>query len=203
TGTLYAVWKLLFSPRSYLRRVGWWRSYRLRAPVDAEGKPIPWISYPAIEFLASRVQPDWHVFEYGSGNSTLWWAARVERVVSCEHEAAWYRFVESRRPDNVELLLRDAEDGSYERTLADYSRQFDVVVIDGIRRAQCAALAARALKPAGFIVYDNSDKAQFREGAEALEKQGFKRLDFVGPVPGSILSSATSIFYKTRNCAGL
>ena len=61
---------------SALEACGWYASARANSAVNARGDPIPWITYPAIEFLQERVRPDWDVFEYGSGNSTRWYAAR-------------------------------------------------------------------------------------------------------------------------------
>jgi hypothetical protein len=60
-----------------LKDDGWFRSCREQASVDANGNPIPWITYPAIEFLVKRINNQLSVFEYGCGNSTLWWASRV------------------------------------------------------------------------------------------------------------------------------
>src|SRR3954471_20501401 len=57
--------------------------------MDAAGEPIPWFTYPAIEFLG---QFDWggkRVFEWGSGNSSLWFARRAGSVRSIEHDRVW------------------------------------------------------------------------------------------------------------------
>jgi hypothetical protein len=40
---------------SSLRRLGWQKSIR-RGPVDAAGDPIPWITYPAIDWI-DRIRP--------------------------------------------------------------------------------------------------------------------------------------------------
>jgi len=47
------------------------------------------MTYPAIRFLERRLSNSLEVFEFGSGNSTLWWAERVSRIDSCEHDAQW------------------------------------------------------------------------------------------------------------------
>jgi hypothetical protein len=80
---------------------GWFRSFEEGAAVDRDGKPLPWYTYPAIEFLQARVRPEMVIFEYGCGNSTLWWAKRVAEVVSVEHDGEWYRRVAARVPPNV------------------------------------------------------------------------------------------------------
>ena len=43
-------------------------------PVDKDGNPLPWISIPAIEILREKDLGDLFVFEYGSGNSTIWFS---------------------------------------------------------------------------------------------------------------------------------
>ena len=203
TGTIYGIQQLLFSRKSYLRRLGWWSSFRAKSPVDSRGLPIPWLSYPAIEFLVARIQPEWCVFEYGSGNSTLWWAARVSNVVSCEHDSEWASFVEANRPENVTLLVKTVEDGSYAAAIQPYEECFDVVVVDGECRRDCVPFIERALNPGGFIVFDNTDRPKNQPATKQLEESGFKRVDFIGQVPGSVHTDATSVFYRANNCIGL
>ncbi|MFH0879142.1 MAG: hypothetical protein V2A34_05480, partial [Lentisphaerota bacterium] len=82
---------------------GWDRSFREMSSVDAGGKPIPWITYSALQFLESRIRKDFRVFEYGCGNSTLWWANRVQQVTSCESDEQWVRRIIACRPANAKL----------------------------------------------------------------------------------------------------
>ncbi|MDM8553380.1 hypothetical protein QUF75_01435 [Desulfococcaceae bacterium HSG7] len=50
----------------------------------------PWIAFGAIRFLEKHLHEDMHVFEYGIGGSTLFFAKRVKAVVSIEHDKEWY-----------------------------------------------------------------------------------------------------------------
>src|SRR5262245_35910487 len=103
--------------RGALHDDGWFRSAREGRAVDAEGRPIPWITYPAIELLRARVRPDMSVFEYGCGASTRWWAERVREVVSVEHDRAWFEQTRLGLPANVELLHVELRyGGDYART---------------------------------------------------------------------------------------
>ena len=61
----------------YLKNRGWFRSFEEGRMVDEAGKAIPWMNYSVVDFLEERLAPSWRVFEYGSGGSTAWWAARV------------------------------------------------------------------------------------------------------------------------------
>lgn len=203
TGTLYALASLRFGRKSWLRQVGWWESFRARAALDRNWRPVPWYTYPAIAFLDGRAGREWEIFEYGSGSSTLWWATRVASVTACESDEDWFRKVDAEKPDNVTLLLRGLGEGGYARTLAGYPGRFDVIVIDGFERNECAALALQALKPGGVVVWDNSDRERYAPGMDLLASQGFRRIDFSGPGPGAVRGWMTSVFYRPGNCLGL
>lgn len=70
---------------------------------------VPWISFAAISFLEKILNKDMMVFEYGTGGSTMFFANRVKRVVSVEHDPAWYRRVlteiEKSHVNNCEIKL--------------------------------------------------------------------------------------------------
>jgi hypothetical protein len=183
---------------------GWFRSFEEGASVDRDGQPIPWYTYPAIEFLHTRIRPEMTVFEYGCGNSTIWWAARVAGVVSVEHDSEWYRRISGRVPPNVALLHVPLDrPGEYAGTLLRASRRFDVVVIDGRERVECTRGITRGLADRGVIVFDNSDRPEYAEGYAALADQGFRRIDFVGMVAIVPHKNMTSVFYRSDNCFGI
>ena len=87
-----------------------WRKYNQpgRNPV---AEKLPWMVFSAIAYLKKRSRPGMRVFEYGSGGSTLFWAARVASVVSVEHDRAWY---EKLRPQ-----LRTSENAHVTYLLAE------------------------------------------------------------------------------------
>lgn len=190
------------------RRPDWLRSYREQQAVDADGQPVPWLTYAAIARLERGIRPDFDVFEYGSGNSTLWWAARVRRIVTCEHDASWAERIRTRLPENARLeqvdLPRVGPEG-YAATIDAWPRAFDVVVIDGdpSTRTACSRHAEAALKPGGVIVWDNAELAWDQPGFEALEARGFRRFEFAGLAPIVPFPSITAIFARERNVLDL
>ncbi len=183
---------------------GWFRSFRRGESVDATGNPIPWYSYPAIEFLRGRVRPELSVFEYGTGNSTLWWASRAREVFAVEHDEAWFRKMQPKVPPNVTLRhVPLAPTGEYARSLLRAGQPFNLVVIDGRDRVECARVAPRALTDDGVIVFDNSDRAEYAEGYAALHSAGFRHIGFVGMTPIAAVKVETSIFYRSGNWLGI
>ena len=199
-------WYALYSLRNrgYFYDMGWLNSHREMAAIDREGGPIPWITYPSLTFLEERVKKDFVVFEYGSGNSTLWWAQRSSKVVSCEHDSDWYGQVMLRIPKNVELKHIPLEgNGAYSSMIKQYTRMFDVIFIDGRDRVSCVRNSLPALKPNGVLILDNSDVETYAPALALLEEQGFKRLDFIGPGPITTTVWRTSIFYRDANCLNI
>ncbi|MFC1497318.1 FkbM family methyltransferase [Verrucomicrobiota bacterium] len=195
----YSLYILL--TKSMLRNVGWFRSRKELCPVDREGNPLPFYVYPAIRFLENRVQPDMTVFEFGCGNSTLWWAKNVKRVISCEHDRAWYDKIRMIAPDKVEMHYLELEpDALYARHILQYPDSIDIAVIDGRDRVNCAKHVIFGLKEDGVIIWDNSDREKYQKGFRFLAENKFKRLDFIGMAPVIHLSSCTSIFYRENNC---
>jgi hypothetical protein len=169
------------------------KSFWSRKSVDAEGRPLPWMTYPAIEYLKQFDLSDKHVFEYGSGSSSLFWAGRAKSVIAVELNAEWYRFVNSMRPDNLELLLASDKE-SYVSSLSRYGRNFDLIVIDGAWRNACAVIAHKFLNESGMIIIDNSDRHY--SGSDYLRAQGFFQIDFNGFSPINDYGSTTSLFIK-------
>jgi len=128
---------------------------------------VPWIGYRGLARIESLLRPTSRVLEFGSGMSTVWFAARCREVVSIENCPDWYATVQQllrrRCIGNVDYRLASAEDYSRLDDLPD--RLFDFILIDGIRRGACARAALRKLTPGGSIYLDNSDKyADTRDG---------------------------------------
>lgn len=115
---------------------GQWQTIRDWTSVDGQGKPIPWYSYPATEFLSHLELSSFHVFEYGSGNSTLWWASRAKQVTSVEDDETWHNRIIGKIPSRVGniryILEKDPE-----RYCAMAANEHDIVIIDGRHRRKC------------------------------------------------------------------
>jgi hypothetical protein len=89
---------------TYLEKRGWFESLD-GIPRNKDGV-VPWITYPAFRQLQRLVKPDWKVFEYGCGGSSLWWAAHTAEVTSVEHDAAWAARVAETAPANLKIITR-------------------------------------------------------------------------------------------------
>lgn len=189
-----------WSLRSHLEDIGWFRSTQEGLPVDCEGNYLPWFTYPAISFLTECIREKMQVFEYGSGNSTFWWSQRVSSVVSYEHDLEWYQSLKERIPHNVEYHYCPLEHGQYCKAIREYNKSFDIVIIDGRDRVDCAKNSLYALRDDGVIIWDNSERTRYREGLIYLKQNGFRCLDFEGHGPINVKQWRTSVLYRRNNC---
>ena len=188
----------------YLEKCGWLQSRLSGASVTRDGKPIPWITYPALALLEQRVTPEMDVFEFGSGNSTLWWASRVRSVRAVEHDEKWARRVKAHLPANASVTHVPLEPGGVYATMASRAeRAFHIVVVDGRDRVNCAMSSVGALRPDGVLLWDNSERSRYAGGLRELAKCGFRQLDLQGLAPIGIQATQTSILYRDGNCFGI
>jgi hypothetical protein len=47
-----------------------------------------------------------------------------------------------------------------------------------------------------LIIFDNSDRQAHRPALDALDRAGWKRLDFFGLIPAYLYKNCTSIFFR-------
>ena len=59
--------------------------------VDKDFNPIPWYTYPAIEYLSQFDYSDKLIYEFGCGNSSVFWAKRAKQVISIEDNPQWFK----------------------------------------------------------------------------------------------------------------
>jgi hypothetical protein len=155
--------------------------------VGPGGVPVPWYTYPALQWLAQLRFDDVAVLEFGSGNSSRWWASKAASLTAIEDDPEWYAKLAPTLPGNVDYRLRtDPVD------YASPEGRYGVVVVDGSHRYDCAQSAVAAVQPGGMIILDNSD---WHPGtARLLRDAGFVQIDFIGPGPINPYPWATSAF---------
>lgn len=163
--------------------------------LDSEMRPIAWYTYPALEFLQQLDFSDKAIFEYGCGNSTLFWARQARRVVSVENDAAWYAKIGPQLPPHCEITLA-TDPTDYINAPDSYPEGFDVIVVDGANeqkeRFLCAQKAVAHLRPGGFIILDNSDFLP--ESSRFLRESGLLEIDFTGFGPINHFPWTTSLY---------
>lgn len=195
---------LSFGVKGYLAEIGWFNTWNSKSPQDENGDPIPWVTYSFIDFIKDRIKKEHAVFEFGSGNSTLFYAKLAGKVVSVEHDQDWFNKISSTKPGNSEMIYCSLEtDGEYCRTPLSADQKFDVIIVDGRDRVNCCTQAVSALTDTGVIVLDDSEREFYQPAVRVLSAAGFKQLDFSGISPGLFYRKSTSVFYRTNNCLNI
>lgn len=185
------------SKEGYLYDIGYQRSLKEKTSVDKDGKPIPWLTYPAIEFLGKYVKPEMTMYEYGAGASTLWFSKRIKKIISAEHDKKWYEKIKKELPNHCEINHYNLEyGGDYCQSITQYNQKYDIILVDGRDRVNCVKYALEYIKPDGIIILDNSDRGSYSEAIDYLKWNNFLTIDFVGLAPGSNVKTQTSIFKK-------
>ena len=195
---------LSFNDKGYLDEIGWFNAFDSRTPVDQDNNPIPWVTYSFIDFIKGRLNKQHTIFEFGSGNSTFFYAKYAGIVVSVEHDKEWFDKILSTKPENAELIYCELiRDGDYCRMPLKLEETFDIIIVDGRDRVNCCKQAVKAVSENGVIVLDDSEREFYQEGVGFLVKNGFKELSFTGISPGLFYRKSTSVFYRADNCLGI
>ncbi len=190
----------LLTPIRFSLNKGHWKSSIRGLSVDAKGDPIPWYTYPAIDFLHERDFRKKNVLEFGGGQSTLWWSARSNSVLVIEQDANWAKKLKSQVNQRVKIHHVPAD---YEtRDVRPVKRlldgcgiaKFDIIIVDGYLRQELAAMAFEYVAENGAIILDDAEHYGF---LKYISCHNCQRVDFFGFAPGVSLQHCTSIvFFK-------
>jgi hypothetical protein len=163
--------------------------------VDAAGLPLPWFTYPAIDYIRQLDLSEKAIFEWGAGFSTLFWSYRAKSVISVETDPIWYSSLKPQLPSNCELILATREVENYSSLIQD-KNGFDLIIIDGTgeSRAACSRAAIANLRQGGMIILDNSDL--WLTSSQILRDSGLIQVDFTGFAPMNSHCHTTSIYFS-------
>jgi len=206
------------SPPPRAKRGRHW-AYSLFHPFDPLAlveMDVPWWTYRAIDvvdqWLAARPTRA-HVFEYGSGASTVWLARRAAHVTTVEHDVGFAAQIGPTLAShsNVTALavgpvmsgdpvIGSQKEGyagldfsAYVASIEVVEEPLDLVVIDGRAREACLHAALPRLADDGIIVFDNTGRRRYRD-AMAAENVDVERLR--GLTPTLPYPDETSILRK-------
>jgi len=184
-------------------QTGWFQSIENKQSVNAANQPVPWITYPACHFIDGKDLKGVNLFEYGSGNSSLYFTGKGANVYSVEHDQGWYERIKSKIPLPERLYYRGIETkdqiSGYINAVSAPGVRFGIIVVDGRFRRRCLLEAPGLLSTDGVIILDNSERHYYREGINFLLEKGFRKIDFFGIAPIGYSMSCTTIFYRDNN----
>lgn len=175
----------------FLNNYGFEISRQSSCPVAADGSPLPWYTYPAIEYFNQWDVRGLNIFEYSSGYSSFYWSRRGANVYSVEHNSEWFEQV-SLQSSALKALTLASDRDVYSKTIHQYDVQFDLIVIDGVWRNDCAREALTHCGKDTLIILDNSD--WYTDVATFLRQNGYFQIDWNGFGPINQYTWTTSLF---------
>ena len=180
------------TPFLFSYKTGHFKSAFAKKAVDKNGTPLPWYSYPAIDFFSKKDFSNKNLLEWGGGQSTIWWSSRAKSIVTLEDNKNWYTYLSNSIPNNCSVHLISNKLNDADEHIKD--KKFDLIVVDGLDRFKCATKSIELLNEGGAIILDDSES--YDSILEHFKKKGFYRVDFFGYVPSSALQHCTSIFFN-------
>ena len=191
-----SLYKQLINFKILANYFGQYKSIKEGRSVNAQGMPVPWYTYPCIEYLERFNFKNKSIFEFGTGFSSLFWANRAKEIASVEHNKEWFELISSIREKNQKIIYEEDKD-KYIKSLSNQNKKFDIIIVDGVWREGCAKEAIRYLNEGGFIILDNSDLNI--DISKMLRESNFLQIDFSGFGPMNEYCWTTSIFLRAPN----
>ncbi|MDD4902660.1 MAG: hypothetical protein PHE24_06015 [Patescibacteria group bacterium] len=188
------VSKVIFKNPKYLKYL----LATLRSPLNSG---MPWLNFATKEWLDKNLSKEMIIFEYGCGGSTLYFSARVKKIISVEHDRTWYEVVKEKliknKINNCELSCCPPEEAragvnklylssdenfsnksfqKYIEKINDYpDDSFDLIIVDGRARNGCISNLLPKIKNNGYVLLDNSERMEYEFGAGLLGRFEVKK----------------------------
>ena len=122
----------------------------------------PWLTSSAVSILSTYLKNSDIGLEWGSGRSTVWFAARIKHLVSVEDNQEWYQRVKEKldylKLNNTKYLLATDRESYIGAADQFQENSLDFVLVDGRDyRSTCAVKAVSKVRAGGIIVVDNAN----------------------------------------------
>lgn len=206
-----------------MNRQSWIRSFSSGLSQDENGNFIPWMTYEAIKNLKEILTTKDSIFEFGCGTSTIFFAQNTKLVISIETNRNWFEIIckkirtlkltkiEFKISDSFKklyddifiygnviiLLLENGQNNNlYQKTVNQFNKKFDYVIIDSLKRLECCHESISNIKDNGIIILDDSQRNSYKKIYDFFNKNGYKFTEFWGIAPGQIKIKNTTFFKK-------
>jgi hypothetical protein len=122
----------------------------------------PWLTHCAVSILSTYLKNSDMGLEWGSGRSTIWFAARIKHLVSVEDNPEWYQRIKKQldhlKLNNTECILATDRESYIGAADTFQENSLDFVLVDGRDyRSTCAVKAVSKVRTGGVIVLDNAN----------------------------------------------
>lgn len=126
---------------------------------------LPWMHESEINLIISYLNPQFKIFEWGCGGSTLFFSKYVRLYRSIEHQIDWFNKIKTQIDTNTELFYinNDNQYYNYINAIKNFEDKYDAILIDGRERVKCATVAKDFIKPDGYLfVHDYFKRNRYK-----------------------------------------
>lgn len=126
---------------------------------------VPFMAVKEYEYIRDLINEKKYetVLEWGAGSSTIWFPnnTNVEWWIAVEHNPKYVDYLKNKVNEKVELHLA-TDKKSYLEGCTVGSR-YDFILIDGLYRDECLAMAFEVLDPKGTIILHDSGRKEYKD----------------------------------------
>jgi hypothetical protein len=182
----------------YLLERGWLNTLTQKKAVDKDLNPIPWLSYPAIDFIEQYIPANASIFEYGSGYSTLYFSKKFAHITSVDNDLQWHNKILSLTTGSTNCkIIFSADEQTYVDSIeGEATMKYDFILIDGRWRNKCVYKAVNYIKSKGVIMLDDVEREYYSTAVTFLKNQQFIPIPLIGMSPMSFESHHTMAFIR-------
>lgn len=187
---------ILGSLLSSLELRGFFESIEAEATIR-NGEPIPLLTYSFMDFLENYDFSDFHLIEFGSGNSTLYFEKKFKSVTSFETNSEWYKKIKNliTTTKYIHIKSKELENGDFSLDIDNENKS--IVIIDAAcNRYKITKQLLEKTKPA-FIVLDSSE--WYRNTSELILNHNYFEVPFWGYKNTEHWESCTSLFINMND----
>jgi len=153
----------------------------------------PMLSAPFLDWFDSYDFSDFNLVEFGSGNSTNYFAEKVEDVVSFETDINFYNNFKSGLFENVDYRFIQKYD--LENKVPDIEiNDKTIVFIDSASNRFLLTKNIFKIKFPNILILDNSH--DYKNTCKFIYNQGYSEIPFWGLRFNEVEESCTSVFIK-------
>ena len=113
--------------------------------------------------IKKLLKPDYRYLEWGCGRSTEVFSPLVNYTLSIEHDKKWGEYLIGKNLLNVKVII--AELGKDYLDAPNNHGLFDIILIDGRHRVECAyaVLDNNYLSANGFVIIHDWERLKYKE----------------------------------------
>ncbi len=184
----------LYSTTDYWMMVSFLLNYYDNKNFFKKSKTMfPNLTYPFISWVNSHEFSSWDLIEFGSGDSTLYFASCFKQVYSFETSKKYYDIIRSNNIKNVNIEL--VSTNKLEQLEVNFEVSDNTIAIVDSACNRFKLIKNLILnKPINIIVLDNSDN--YKNTCSLLNSYDYKEIPFWGLKQGEHFESCTSVFIR-------